>query len=121
MNPFFFGDSDAPLYGVYHPPTGSPRNEGVVLCASFGQEAMRSHRALRQLGLLLAKKGYHVLRFDYRGAGDSGLDMWDVDAQMWQQDVDTAIVELREMSGVDKISVVGLRVGALIWPVEVET
>ncbi len=113
MNPFFFGDSKQPLYGVYHPSTGSPKSEGVVLCCPFGQESMRAHRAVRQLALRLAKAGYHVLRFDYRGTGDSALDMTDVDAQCWVDDVSSAVDELREMSSVSKISVVGLRLGAL--------
>ncbi len=114
MNPFFFGDSSQPLYGVHHPATAAARDEGVVLCQAFGQECMRSHRAMRQLALLLTKKGYHVLRFDYRGTGDSALEMQDVDANYWLADLDNAVEELREMSGVSKISVVGLRLGALI-------
>lgn len=114
MNPFFFGDSKEPLYGVYHPPAAAARNEGVVLCAPFGQESMRAHRALRQLALLLTKKGYHVLRFDYRGTGDSSLDMEDVDALAWLQDIAAAIEELKDMAGISQVSVIGLRLGALI-------
>ena len=79
MRPFYFGDSEEALYGVYHSPQGEHRDEGVVLCAPFGQEAMRTHRALRQLATLLTKRGYHVLRFDYRGTGDSALDIYEVD------------------------------------------
>lgn len=114
MNPFFFGDSKEPLYGVYQPPATAARDEGVVLCYPFGQEGMRAHRAMRQLAMLLTKKGYHVLRFDYRGTGDSALDMEEIEAQMWLDDVGVAIEELREMSGVSQISVVGLRLGALV-------
>ena len=114
MNPFFFGNSKEPLYGVYYPAVNALKNEGVVLCNPFGQEGMRAHRALRQLAMLLAKKGYHVLRFDYRGTGDSALDMEEVSALDWKDDVGVAIDELRDMSGAGKIAVVGLRLGALI-------
>lgn len=114
MNPQFFGKADAPLYGVYLPPKATPRDAGVVLCYPFGQEYMRAHRAFRQLALLLAKKGYHVLRFDYRGTGDSSGDIEDVTPQDWIEDVGLAVQELRDSAGVNSITVVGLRLGALV-------
>lgn len=114
MNPQFFGNPEEPLYGVYLPPKGAPRDAGVVLCYPFGQEYMRAHRAYRQLALLLTKQGYHVLRFDYRGTGDSGGELENIRASDWIEDVGTAVHELREASGVKSIAVVGLRLGALI-------
>ncbi|TNC82668.1 MAG: hypothetical protein C9356_01980 [Oleiphilus sp.] len=115
MKPFFFGESAAPLYGVYHPPLVSPaRKEAVLLCAPFGQEYMRSHRAYRQLALLLSKKGYPVLRFDYRGTGDSGLDPEQVTTEDWIQDIRVAAEELKHMSQASNLCLVGLRMGALL-------
>jgi pimeloyl-ACP methyl ester carboxylesterase len=113
MNPMFFGQSESPLYGLYHSPQSSSRNEGVVLCYPFGQEYMRAHRAFRQLALLLTKKGYHVLRFDFRGTGDSSGSMDDVEAEHWLRDINDAVTELRETASVDRVNVVGLRLGAL--------
>lgn len=114
MTPLFFGPAETPLYGVYHPPKENPREAGVVLCYPFGQEYMRAHRAYRQLALLLTRKGYHVLRFDYRGTGDSSGDMTGVVAEDWVADVGYAISELRDVAGVTAVSVVGLRLGALV-------
>lgn len=115
MKPFFFGDSSAPLYGVYHPPMVSPaQSEAVLLCAPFGQEYMRSHRAYRQLALLLAKKGYPVLRFDYRGTGDSGLELDEVNTEDWIEDILVATEELKHLSQASGICIVGLRTGALL-------
>lgn len=113
MNPLFFGPANAPLYGVYHPPKAEPRAAGVVLCNAFGQEYMRAHRAYRQLALLLTRKGFHVLRFDYRGTGDSSGDLDGVTARHWLEDIDAAITELRATVGAGEISVLGLRLGAL--------
>lgn len=113
MNPFFFGSSEASLYGVYHPAAGTSRNAAVVLCYPFGQEAMRCHRAYRQLAYLLTQKGFHVLRFDYRGTGDSSGEMENTSAEDWLQDINTAIDELVGMTGVRDVSVVGLRLGAV--------
>ena len=113
MNPFFFGDSAKRLYGVYHPPrSASPRDTGVVLCYPFGQEYMRAHRAFRQLTMLLSKAGFHVLRFDYFGTGDSAGDSEAGSLAQWTEDVATAVTELRDTAAVERISLVGLRIGA---------
>src|SRR5215217_413896 len=95
MNPLYFGSSQKPLYGVYHPPKSQPgrpvRTTGVVLCYPLGQEYMRAHRAFRQLATLLTKSGFPVLRFDYYGTGDSGGDgdAGDVDkVVLWDPIVD---------------------------------
>ena len=116
MIPLFFGPSSSPLYGVHYPASGDSgsRDMGIVLCSAFGQEYMRAHRAYRQLSLLLSRKGFHVLRFDYRGTGDSSGDLDGVTAADWVADVDAAIEELRESSGVPRIGLLGLRLGALI-------
>jgi pimeloyl-ACP methyl ester carboxylesterase len=114
LDPLFFGRSDAPLYGVYHPPLRNPRSEAVLLCYPFGQEYMRAHRAFRQLALLLTRAGNHVLRFDYRGTGDSNGEMDEVTPQEWVEDIGTAVDELRELAGPVSLTVVGLRLGGLL-------
>lgn len=115
MEPLYFGSSQRPLYGVYHPAEGSEfRNEAIVFCCPFGQEYMRSHRAYRQLAHSLAKAGFHILRFDYSGTGDSSGDMEDFTAHDWLEDIEHAINELKDMTGAVKISLVGLRLGGLL-------
>ncbi len=115
MNPFFFGSSDQPLFGVHHPPRSSEgRTAGVLLCYPMGQEYMRAHRAFRQLALLLSRAGFHVMRFDYFGTGDSAGDGEDATVERWIDDVGTALDELKETADVDDLAIVGLRVGALL-------
>ncbi|MEZ5499021.1 MAG: alpha/beta fold hydrolase [Steroidobacteraceae bacterium] len=114
MVPLFFGDKDAPLYGVYQPPKGESRNAGVVLCYPFGQEYMRAHRAFRQLALLLTRKGFHVLRFDYRGTGDSSGELESSRIEQWLDDIGHAVQELRDTADLKSVNVVGLRLGALV-------
>lgn len=113
MNPFYFGSSRRPLYGVYHPPKSrKPRTTGVVLCYPLWQEYMRAHRAFRQLAMMLSKAGFPVLRFDYFATGDSGGAGDEGDVTQWIADIGTAIDELKDMAGVPRVSLVGLRVGA---------
>lgn len=115
MDALFFGSTQAPLYGVYHPALSSQRRgEGVVLCYPFGQEYMRAHRAFKILARSLSARGYDVLRFDYRGSGDSHGDIKDHTPLDWLEDIGTACDELRDMSGATKMTLIGLRLGALL-------
>ena len=115
MNPFYFGRSQRPLFGIYHPPHARPvRKTGVVLCPPIGHEYARTHRVLRHLALSLADAGCHVMRFDWYGVGDSGGDGSDVDLPGWIADVGTAIEEIKDTSGVTRVSLVGVRLGAAI-------
>lgn len=115
MNPFFFGSSKSPLYGVYHPPKSSVgAATAVLLCYPMGAEYMRAHRAFRQLTTLLVKGGAHVLRFDYFGTGDSGGDATDATFARWREDIGTAIEELKEMCQAERVTVIGLRFGATL-------
>lgn len=115
MKAFFFGSSNAPLLGVYHPAKlDNDRFQGIVLCYPFGQEYMLVHRAFRQLAKMLSNNGYHVLRFDYRGTGDSAGDLEDMTPDDWTDDIAIAIQELKDMAGLTKVGLIGLRLGALL-------
>lgn len=115
MNPLYFGTSDRPLFGVYHPPrTRGGIAHGIVLCYPIGQEYMRAHRAFRQLAILLSKAGFPVLRFDYFGTGDSGGASEAGTLADWIADIGTAIDELKDNAAVQHVSLVGLRLGACL-------
>lgn len=113
MNPFFFGSSDEPLFGIYHPP-GDERgkNRGAVICNPFGDEAIKAHRALRRLAMTLSEARMHTLRFDYFGTGDSSGGGEQGRLSRWVADVGDAADELKDTSGVAKVSFTGLRLGA---------
>ena len=114
MNPFHFGSSTQPLFGVHHPPVASETGCAVVLCYPVGSEYLRAHRAFRQLTSLLVRAGAHVLRFDYLGTGDSWGDPSDTSVAQWVDDVGAAIQELKDTAGVDRVCLAGLRVGGTL-------
>ncbi len=115
MNPVHFGSSRRLLYGAYHAPATAPaRPAGVVLCNPLGHEAVRAHRAFRQLANLLAQARYHVMRFDYYGTGDSAGDGDDARLHGWIEDVSSAADELKDTAGVSKVWLLGLRFGATL-------
>lgn len=114
MTPSYFGPSSKQLLGIHHPPKGPAKQAGVVLCAPAPQEYMRSHWAYRKLADLLAKSGFEVFRFDYSGTGDSWGDNLHASVQGWVDDVRVAVKELKDITGVRRVSAVGMRVGAAI-------
>lgn len=68
--PFTFTCRGDALVAVYHQATGAPRR-GVVLVVGGPQYRVGSHRQFVLLARALAESGIPVLRFDYRGMGDS--------------------------------------------------
>jgi uncharacterized protein len=113
--PFYFGISPKRLYGCHHLPQNSDvRTCAVVLCCPIGQEYIRSHRAIYQLAVRLSQTGFHVLRFDYFGCGDSEGDFEEGSLAQWTSDVHSAIAEIQERSALTSISLVGLRIGATL-------
>lgn len=107
----YFGPPQGRLFGCYHPSVAAARS-GVVLCNPFGQDYSRAHRALHMLASRLASTGLPCLRFDYHGTGDSAGNGEAGNIQRWLDDTARAIEELKLMSGVSEVSVVGLRLGA---------
>jgi uncharacterized protein len=115
VNPIFFGRSPKFLFGVYHPPkANTARTSGVVLCYPFGQEYMRAHRAFRQMAMLLSRAGFHVLRFDYSGTGDSSGEASDASLAQWVDDARAAADEVKDTAEISRVSFVGLRLGAAV-------
>jgi pimeloyl-ACP methyl ester carboxylesterase len=115
MTPLYFGSRERLLFGLYTPArSGAVSSRAVVLCAPFGQEYLRAHRSLRQLAVMLADVGYHVLRFDYFGTGDSAGELSEADVAGWEDDIRTAIDELRDTCNARRVSLVGLRLGAAL-------
>lgn len=115
MRPFYFGSSLKPLFGIDDAPQGTAATKGaVLLCYPFGAEYMRSHRAMRELARRLAELGFHVLRFDYFGCGDSSGLASEATLDEWVDNACAALDELREASGIALPSILGLRLGAAV-------
>ena len=116
MQPEFFGNNSE-LFGIYLPPRGRPTRpvRAVVICPPIGHEYIRSHWCLRLLAAQLARKGIHVLRFDYLGIGDSMGSPSDVNSlAQWEQNIVTAVERLISLSGADTCSLLGLRSGSAL-------
>ena len=111
--PLFFGPPDAPLFGVMHQPSSGAASSGFVFCHPFGEEKLWAHRTFVAYARHLSAQGHPVLRFDYRGNGDSSGDFRDTSLTSAVADVRTAVDQLRG-AGVTDISLLGLRFGASV-------
>lgn len=102
------------LFGVYHAPLVPVRDTGVVLCYPVGQEYMRSHRSFCRLASMLASNGFPVLRFDYYATGDSPGESGEGNIGEWTGNISAAIEELKGGCDIDKVCLIGMRMGAAL-------
>lgn len=115
ITPFYFGSSEASLFGCYHSPQSqSVRGCGVLLCYPMGHEYIQFHRAYRELSFHLSKAGFPVLRFDYFGCGDSSGNCEEGSLPQWLADIPRAVSELKQKGGVRKVCLFGMRLGGTL-------
>lgn len=113
MRPLRIGPAGRRLFALHQAPAAQPRRHGVVLCAPFGQEAIRAHRLMRVLAERLAREGFDALRFDYFGTGDSDGEDAEGTLAHWIEDVASADAHSRDLVG-GPVSWFGLRLGATL-------
>lgn len=113
--PLYFSADDCRLFGWLHRPADRQTSDlGVVICKPFGYEAICGHRSMRTLADTAAAFGVPVLRFDYRGTGDSADDASADQIELWIRDVIAAVSTLRRCTGVSRVCLLGFRLGALL-------
>lgn len=107
--PVFFASGSERLFGVLTGPTGAANGVGVVLMTARG--TYHRNRLSVRLARRLARHGYHVLRFDFQGVGESsGAPEFELDRPL-VDDVKGA-VSLLETRGLDRFMLVGSCFGA---------
>jgi len=115
MSQRFIGQPESQLLTVYHPCRGKRHDKvrAVLICAPIGHEYIRTHWSLRLLANQLARKGVHVLRFDYSGVGDSAGSIQQIASlDQWVGNIELAIDELKRISGAETVMLLGQRFGA---------
>jgi amino acid adenylation domain-containing protein len=112
--PFYFGH-EGELFGLHHEPSGAAtRDNSILLCGPVYMESIKAHWALKRLADQLAPLLFHVLRFHYLGSGDSLGESHQGNVSRWLRDIQSAADQLVAMSGIEHLSIVGLRLGATL-------
>ena|ERR1039458_7216840 len=115
--PLWFGPSGRPLFGWLHVPEDNQGRGAVVLCPPLARELTSTQYTYRCLAEELAEAGMLAVRFDYDGTGDSsGGDRDPHRVESWLASIGHA-VDLARSSGARAVSLVGMRVGALLGAV----
>ena len=111
---FFNGvEEDQYIYGCTYIPSAQ-KSTGVVLVSPVGRERLRCYDESANLARDLAGRGYPVLRFDYRGEGESSGEFAEATLTSRREDIATMVQELRHRTDVEEICLVGLRLGAYL-------
>ncbi len=99
------------LCGMLYRPAAECRC-GLVMCHPLFEERKSAHRVMVDAARALAASGCAVLRFDYRGCGDSTGDFAAFSCPDWQEDIVQATRYLREQVTLERLGLLGLRLGA---------
>lgn len=102
------------LYGAIYLPQDNLAATGLVIVPPIGRERLRCYHETANLARSLAANGVPVLRFDYRGEGESSGDFAHSTISSRVEDIVTAVEQLKRRSGVDQVCLLGLRLGGLL-------
>lgn len=113
--PFFFQTGAQQLFGVLHSPDPGTPKRGLLMCHAFGEEKLWSHRVFVNFAREAASEGIPVLRFDFRGHGDSDGHSEDCTIASYLSDIETARKTLQDLHPtLENIDILGLRFGATL-------
>jgi len=119
MNDAFFFDDHSPdaaqLFGTCTLQDKSRAADvGVLFCHAFSEERQKSYRSTFLFAQTLAYAGIPSFRFDYKGTGDSQGNLSETTIDSMVEDTVGAYEEAKQRLGVDKLVVLGIRLGAVI-------
>lgn len=102
------------LFAGLHRPVNRP-DRGLVICHPLGEEKLWAHRVMVTLARDLADSGIAVMRFDFRGEGESDRDFAQSDLNTRIADASHAMdCMLKIFPSLTDLTVLGLRLGASV-------
>ena len=114
--PVVFSSQGQQIVGVVHSPVSTQPAPGVVLCHGFTGNKAEAHFLFTKLARRLCGEGIAVLRFDFRGSGDSEGDFRDMTVSGEILDAHAAVEFLADRPEVDRsrIGILGLSLGGCV-------
>ncbi|MFQ5964634.1 MAG: alpha/beta fold hydrolase [Candidatus Scalinduaceae bacterium] len=111
---FYFENEEKSLFAILHSPSKSKERKGIIFCHPYGEEKQLSYRVLVNFARELCNKGFYVLRFDCFGYGDSQGDFEDATIETQISDTIKSIDFFKSQLKIEKIGLLGLRLGGTI-------
>ncbi len=108
----FFDFAGGQIYTVTHAAAGARRG-AVLLCGPFGVERERAYLTLVLWARILAARGFEVMRFDYRGTGESSGNFEDMTIARCRDDTAFCAARLSAANHGATLVLQGVRLGAL--------
>jgi alpha-beta hydrolase superfamily lysophospholipase len=115
LRPVYLAAAPDPVFGFLHAPATARYGCAALICPPFGWADMCSHRAQRTWAQTLAEAGIPAARIDLPGTGDSGGTPRDPGRlEAWTAAVSAAAEWLREVTGAERLAVIGIGLGGLL-------
>lgn len=119
IKPVVFDNDGERIVGVLHLPDGLRKGERIAAVAmlhGFTGHKSEAHRLFVHIARALCDAGFIVLRFDFRGSGDSDGDFEDMTVPKEVSDASKAISFLLSLPFTDpqRIGVIGLSMGGRV-------
>ncbi|MCI0653466.1 MAG: hydrolase 2, exosortase A system-associated [Methylococcaceae bacterium] len=112
--PFFLEGPAGKLFAIFYPPSSKAASRRVIVhVPAFAEEMNKARRMVSLQSVELARHGVGALIFDLFGTGDSEGDFGEARWDLWLEDLAAACRWLRNR-GIERISLWGLRMGALL-------
>jgi alpha/beta superfamily hydrolase len=110
-----FVSGEDELFGVLHLP-GDGRAPGIIMCHGFTGHKAETHRLFVEAAREFARHGLAVLRFDFRGSGDSGGEFREMTVSREIEDAQAALEYLSSRPEADpgRLGVLGLSLGGCV-------
>lgn len=109
---FLFGPGEERMLGLLHRPAGDVRGALLIL-SPIEAELLQNYAREVHLARALTPRGIAVLRFHYRGAGNSDGESDRLTLDSMIEDGRAALEVLREAVGPAPVGFLGVRLGAL--------
>ncbi|MBS7656304.1 MAG: alpha/beta fold hydrolase [Candidatus Bathyarchaeia archaeon] len=119
IKPVSFTNHGQQLVGILHVPDNlfpDQKAPAIAMFHGFTGHKSEAHRFFVQIARALCKAGFVVLRFDFRGSGDSDGDFEDMTVPGEVSDAEQALTFLSSLPEVDDklIGVIGLSMGGRV-------
>lgn len=119
IRPVTFRNMNQQIIGILHTPDNIGPGEkapGILMLHGFTGNKTEAHRLFVHVARSLSEHGFVVLRFDFRGSGDSDGEFEDMTLPGEVSDAERALTFLLRQRNVDgsKVGVIGLSMGGRV-------